>query len=150
MTDQQRFDTIAAMGNRDIYTPNMDRLVARGTAFTRAYSTCTVCVPARYTIRTGCDPHTTRIFSNAKPNLIEGMPATMNERGGPYLAETMRSQGYRTFGIGKFHTTPWDEKLGYNVHLHSEELYATPAQRRGDAFASWIANDTRHTTSSRD
>ena len=27
MTDQQRFDTIAALGNSHIYTPNLDRLV---------------------------------------------------------------------------------------------------------------------------
>lgn len=139
MTDQHRFDAISALGNRDIYTPNLDRLAARGVVFRNAYSTCPVCVPARYTIRTGCDPHTTRIFSNAKPDLIDGMPSTMNGRCGPYLAQTMRSLGYRTFGIGKFHTQPWDEELGYDVHLHSEELYATPEQRRGDAYASWIA-----------
>ena len=53
MTDQQRFDTIAALGNEQIYTPNLDRLVRRGLTFTNAYSTCPVCVPARYTIRTG-------------------------------------------------------------------------------------------------
>ena len=52
MTDQQRFDTIRALGNPDIYTPNMDRLVRRGLAFSNAYSTCPVCVAARYTIRT--------------------------------------------------------------------------------------------------
>jgi arylsulfatase len=57
---------------------------------------------------------------------------------GPYLADTMKRLGYRTFGIGKFHTSPWDEKLGYDVHLHSEELYATPDQRARDSFAAWI------------
>ena len=56
MTDQQRFDTIAALGNTHIHTPNLDRLVKRGLAFTNAYSTCPVCVPARYTVRTGCEP----------------------------------------------------------------------------------------------
>lgn len=44
MTDQQRFDTIAALGNGDIHTPNLDRLVRRGVTFTNAYSTCPVCV----------------------------------------------------------------------------------------------------------
>lgn len=136
MADQFRFDAIAALGNRDIYTPNLDRLAARGMTLSRAYSTCPVCVPARYTIRTGCEPHTTRIFSNARPQLVEGMPQTMNGRCGPYLAQSMRSLGYRTFGIGKFHTSPWNEELGYETHLHSEELYATPEQRRGDAYAS--------------
>jgi len=141
MTDQQRFDTIAALGNSSIYTPNIDRLVARGMTFTNAYSTCPVCVPARYTIRTGCDPYTTRIFQNGKPALEDGMAATMRGRCGPYLAETMRDLGYRTFGIGKFHTSPWNEELGYEVHLRSEELYANPEQRRGDAFAHWIATE---------
>lgn len=142
MTDQQRFDSIAALGNPDIYTPNLDRLVRRGVTFTNAYSPCPVCVPARYTIRTGCEPPTTRIFQNGRPHLLAGQPAAMNGRCGAYLAQTMRALGYRTFGIGKFHTQPWNEEVGYETHLHSEELYGTPQQRRGDAFANWIA--TKH------
>src|SRR4051794_41694881 len=72
MTDQQRFDTIAALGNSHIYTPNMDRLVRRGISFSNAYATCPVCVAARYTIRTGCEPPTTRVFTNAKANAVAG------------------------------------------------------------------------------
>jgi choline-sulfatase len=100
-----------------------------------------VCVPARYTIRTGCEPPTTRAFSNGMSKPVEGQPATMTGRCGPYLAQTLRAQGYRTFGIGKFHTTPRYEDLGYDVHLHSEELYGTPEDRRRDAYASWIARE---------
>lgn len=36
VTDQQRFDTISALGNEHIYTPNRDRLMQRGLAFTNA------------------------------------------------------------------------------------------------------------------
>jgi arylsulfatase A-like enzyme len=50
-TDDQRFDTIRALGNPEVHTPNIDRLVNRGTAFTHA---CTqggtipaVCMPSR-------------------------------------------------------------------------------------------------------
>jgi choline-sulfatase len=53
----------------------------------------------------------------------------------------LQDLGYRTFGIGKFHTRPWDEDLGYEVHLHSEELYGSPDQRRRDAYARWIAEE---------
>ncbi len=141
MTDQQRFDTIASLGNEQIYTPNLDRLVQRGVTFTNAYSTCPVCMPARYTIRTGCEPPATRSFFNGLSQPVPGQAAMMEERCGPYLARTMQRTGYRTFGIGKFHTTPWDEDLGYEVHLHSEELYATPDQRARDAFAAWIARE---------
>lgn len=126
MTDQFRFDAIAALGNAHVYTPNLDRLVRRGVTFTNAYAQCPVCVPARYSVRTGCEPPTTRTFENGRPKPAPGQPAGMVERCGPYLAQTMKGLGYRTFGIGKFHTMPWDEPLGYDVHLHSEELYGTP------------------------
>src|SRR5262249_62435902 len=82
MTDQQRFDTIAALGNSHIYTPNMDRLVQRGITFSNAYATCPVCVAARYTIRTGCEPATTRVFSNAKANPVAGPSPWKGKRWG--------------------------------------------------------------------
>ncbi|MCL4691535.1 MAG: sulfatase-like hydrolase/transferase [Candidatus Hydrogenedentes bacterium] len=141
MTDQQRADALQAAGNPLIFTPNMDRLAARGVQFRRAYSTCPVCVPARYTIRTGREPHTTGIFSNAAPDPVEGQPAAMEERCGPYLARTMASLGYRTFGIGKFHSQPRDEDLGYEVHLHSEELFGSPEDRKKDAYCRFIAGE---------
>jgi arylsulfatase A-like enzyme len=141
MTDQQRADTIAALGNSDIYTPNLDRLVARGVSFRNGYSTCPVCVPARLTIRTGCEPPTTCCYNNGMEGPVEGQAKGKEERCGPYLARTMNGLGYRTFGIGKFHSHPWDEDLGYEVHLHSEELYGNPDQRARDSFAAYIARE---------
>lgn len=142
MTDQQRFDTIAALGNSHIHTPNMDRLVRRGLTFERAYSSCPVCVPARYTIRTGCESPTTRYFNNGFAGAVEGQPEDMEERcGGPFLARTMAGLGYRTFGVGKFHTKPWNEDIGYETLLYSEEGYKGPGQREGDAYARWIAEE---------
>jgi choline-sulfatase len=141
MADQFRFDAIRGLGNTEVYTPNLDRLLKRGMALTNAYSQCPVCVPSRYGIRTGCEPPTTRVFSNEISKPAENQAKTMTGRCGPYLAETMKGLGYRTFGIGKFHTSPWDEKLGYDVHLHSEELYGTADQRARDSYASWIRTD---------
>src|SRR5437016_10280430 len=102
MTDQQRFDTIAALGNPHIYTPNLDRLVRRGISFSNAYATCPICIPARYTIRTGCEPVTTRAFSNAKPKPAPGQAAEMEARCGPYLARKMARLGYRYLCIGRY------------------------------------------------
>ncbi|MFW6058638.1 MAG: sulfatase, partial [Phycisphaeraceae bacterium] len=140
MTDQQRFDTIAALGNPHIHTPNMDRLVRRGVACTNAYSTCPVCVPARYTIRTGCEPPHTGYFANGRSKYLEP-GTTVEQRCGDYLPRRMHQLGYRTWGVGKFHTHPWNEDLGYEVQLHSEELYSSTEQRRGDAFARFIADE---------
>lgn len=56
-TDDQRFDTISALGCDEIDTPNMDRLVARGTAFTNAHimggTHVAVCMPSRAMTLTG-------------------------------------------------------------------------------------------------
>ncbi len=139
MTDQQRFDTIAALGNAHIYTPNLDGLAARGVSFTNAYSTCPVCVPARYTIRSGREPLATGILSNEARRAPDSS-RTMEERCGPFLARTMAARGYRTFGIGKFHTQPTYQDLGYEVHLHSEEGYGRDGRRR-DSFAKFIVEE---------
>ena len=140
MTDQQRFDTIAALGNSHIYTPNLDRLVRRGIGLSNAYATCPVCIAARYTIRTGCEPLTTRAFSNATPKPAAGQAAEMEARCGPYLGRTMSRLGYRTFGVGKFHTYPWNEDVGYETLWRCEETYHPPA-REGDDYGSWLTRE---------
>src|SRR6476620_472107 len=56
-TDDQRADTIAAHGNKHIKTPNLDKLVKRGTSFHRAYCMGAmqgaVCVPSRAMMLSG-------------------------------------------------------------------------------------------------
>ena len=142
MCDQLRFDGIHALGNDLIDTPNLDRLARRGLTFTNAYSTCPVCVPARYTLRTGCEPWHTGCYCNEVPEPLDGLAKTMEERCGPYLARVMAQQGYETFGIGKFHTMPeFDEDLGYHRQMNVEELWANGAQRSKDAYAGFIARE---------
>ena len=53
LTDQQRWDTIGANGNRQIFTPHLDRLSAEGVVFDRAYCSSPECVPARAVIMIG-------------------------------------------------------------------------------------------------
>src|SRR5689334_1212856 len=57
VADDQRNDTIAALGNDHVRTPNMDRLARDGFAFTRARcmgaQQGAVCVPSRAALHTG-------------------------------------------------------------------------------------------------
>jgi arylsulfatase len=138
MTDQQRFDTIAALGNDTIHTPNYDRLVRRGIAFTNAYSTCPVCVPARYTIRTGRQEPSIAMYQNMLQDPTPDQPEDMEERCGAFLARTLGGLGYRTFGVGKFHAAPWDQDLGYDVHYHSEEIFGSRDQLERDSYSAFI------------
>ncbi|MHB9035646.1 MAG: sulfatase family protein [Armatimonadota bacterium] len=142
MCDQMRFDVISALGDQITYTPNLDRLVRRGVVFENAYSTCPVCLPARCTIRTGCEPPATGFYFNTcEPYLLESQPEDTQERCGDYLGRTMTRLGYRTFGIGKFHSLPEYGDLGYELQLNSEEIYGSKEQRAKDSFAAFIDNE---------
>lgn len=55
-TDMQRADTIHALNNPVIKTPNLDRLVHEGSAFSSCYSPSPVCVPARCCMHYGLYP----------------------------------------------------------------------------------------------
>lgn len=93
--DDQRFDTIRALGNPDIHTPNLDWLVREGTAFTRAHimggSVAAVCMPSRAMLMTG------RTLFRLHDSGAE-IPAAH-----VMLPELLREAGYDTFGTGKWH-----------------------------------------------
>jgi choline-sulfatase len=91
-TDQQRHDTIEALGNPIIKTPAINRLVANGISFTRAYSPCPVCIPARYSMLTGQLPHRTNCMIN------EQMPDNRKS-----FMDILSQNGYQTHGVGKMH-----------------------------------------------
>ena len=94
-TDDQRFNTIAALGNEEIITPNMDRLVREGTAFTHAHTMGglhgALCAPSRAMLMTGRP-----LFS-----LLEKGDAIPAEH--VMMPEFLREAGFMTFGTGKWH-----------------------------------------------
>ena len=57
LTDDQRYGTIHALGNHEIKTPNIDKLVQRGTSFVNAHipggTASAVCMPSRAMINSG-------------------------------------------------------------------------------------------------
>jgi arylsulfatase A-like enzyme len=65
LTDQQRYDTIAALGHPHCITPNLDRLVQEGVSFSQCHVTAPSCAPSRASLFTGHYPHTTGILKNA-------------------------------------------------------------------------------------
>ncbi len=94
-TDDQRFDTIAALGNPKIITPNIDRLVKNGTSFTHACipsgTSPAVCMPSRAMLNTG------RTLFHIEDS-GKTVPADHTT-----IGEALRNNGYRTFGTGKWH-----------------------------------------------
>lgn len=94
-TDDQRFDTIRALGNKEIFTPNLDKLVACGTAFTHAHipggTSGAVCMPSRAMLHTG----RSLFHIQNEGQRIPEQHVT--------LGEVLQKNGYRTFGTGKWH-----------------------------------------------
>lgn len=143
MCDQFRYDCIRALGNSPLQTPNLDRLVKRGVSYEQAYSSCPVCIPARYSIRSGLEAYTMGCYCNEQPIAPRGKEGCrVDDWSGAYLPKTMTELGYRTFGIGKFHTFPDQyEPLGYEVHIHTEEMWDSPELREKDGFAKYISEE---------
>ena len=94
-TDDQRFDTIRALGNERIVTPTLDALCERGTAFTRAHimgGHCeAICMPSRAMLMTGRTLWRLDLDGVDIPERHVMMP------------ELLLREGYTTFGTGKWH-----------------------------------------------
>ncbi len=105
VTDDQRYDTISALGNPHIHTPNLDNLTRNGFAFERQFCTTPICTPARAEILTGCHS-----FNNRVPWF--GMPIKPELE---LLPQTMQRNGYHTIHVGKWHNDGHPRDKGYVV-----------------------------------
>ncbi len=93
-SDQQRSDTIHALGNDYIDTPNLDRLCASGVAFTNAYAQNPVCTPSRASFLTGKYP------SAINSNILGG---ENNPEHCTLITRALADAGYHCGNIGKLH-----------------------------------------------
>ena len=101
ITDQQRYDTINALGFPYMDTPNLDRLVREGVSFDNCHITAPSCAPARASLFTGFYPHVTGIMRNA-------------DRWTRSWVEDLNEAGYHCVNIGKMHTQPFETPLGFH------------------------------------
>ena len=114
-TDQQRFDTIAALGYEYMETPNLDRLVEEGVTFTDCHITAPSCAPSRASLFTGYYPHTTGIYKNG-------------DRWTSSWIEDLQGSGYYTVNVGKMHTAPYDAEMGFDerYEVENKDRYLAP------------------------
>jgi arylsulfatase A-like enzyme len=100
-TDQQRFDSVGALGADYMDTPNLDRLVEEGVSFTDCHITAPSCAPSRASLFTGHYPHTTGIYQNG-------------DRWTHSWVEDLSESGYYTVNVGKMHTAPYEVPMGFD------------------------------------
>lgn len=111
--DDQAFNTINALGNEDISTPNLDKLVKNGTTFTHAFNmgawNGAVCVASRAMLITG------KFVWNTW-NDIDNLDSLAQKR--ELWPQMLKNQGYDTYFAGKWHAriTP-DTLFDYKRHV---------------------------------
>lgn len=113
-TDQQRWDTIHAAGNPHIFTPHLNWLADTGIRYTRAYTECPVCAPARATIMTGLPAYAHGGLTNVGTEPIRGRPT---------IPGALTAAGYETRAQGKMHFHPMRKKFGFETMELSYDYY---------------------------
>jgi len=145
--DDQAPDTIRALGNDEIHTPNLDTLVANGTTFTRAYNSGAwggaVCMASRMMLVTG------RQLWHAHKDYPKTDEYQKNNKTWPQLLAS--GKGYETYFSGKWHVKmdankafthctnvrpgmPNQTKQGYNRPIDGQEDVWSPYDPTFEGF----------------
>ena len=144
--DDQCFQTIQSLGYDEVETPNLDRLVKRGTTFTHCYNmggwSGAICVASRTMLNSG------RFLWRA--NAIHGKSEEEREAG-RWWGEHMKKAGYRTYMTGKWHCKakaensfdvtadvrggmPNQTEAGYNRPIQGQPDPWSPSDPRFEGF----------------
>jgi arylsulfatase A-like enzyme len=134
-TDQQRYDTINALNNAQVHTPNIDKLVESGVAFERAFCQSPICTPSRGSFLTGMYPSTIHGAFNGNEYWDEAAPL---------VTALMADSGYDCALSGKLHLAgtcgrvePRPKHDGYRLFHWSHD--PEDQWEEAHAYADWIA-----------
>ncbi len=100
-TDQQRYDTIAALGFPYMNTPNLDRLFNEGVTFSNCFITASSCAPTRASLFSGLYAHNHGVLRNGS-------------RWPRIWVEDLADAGYHCVNVGKMHTMPYEASMGFH------------------------------------
>ncbi|NKB69984.1 MAG: sulfatase-like hydrolase/transferase [Candidatus Latescibacteria bacterium] len=141
-TDQQRFDTIGALGNSHVRTPHIDALAAAGTAFTHAFCQSPICTPSRASFLTGMYPSSVHGCTNGNDYWADAAPL---------VTRLLAEGGYDCGLAGKLHLAGAHGRIeprgddGYRVFHWSHDPRDIWPQ--GHAYANWVhaqGGDLKH------
>ena len=101
LADDLGYGDLSCFGARDIHTPNIDSIAARGVRFDRFYANSPVCSPTRAALMTGRYPDRAGV-----PGVIRTHPENSWGRlaaDAPILPATLRTANYHSALVGKWH-----------------------------------------------
>ncbi len=118
-TDDQGYQDMGVFGSPNIKTPNLDRMASEGMRFTDFYVGASVCSASRAALLTGCYPQRVGVQGALRPNCEGGLdPKHVT------IAEMLKSAGYATGAIGKWHLG--DEKKYLPTNRGFDSYYGIP------------------------
>lgn len=130
--DQMRYDAMGCAGNPVLKTPGLDRLSSEGVHFSNAYTSFPLCCPFRASMLTGKYATSHGMMANHYPIALEQS----------FLPEIMRSNGYLTAWVGKWHLNggkkhdfvPNEYRLGFEhfIGFSRGHEYSRPIYYRDD------------------
>ena len=126
MSDDMGFSDLGCYGG-EIQTPNLDRLAKGGVRMSQFYNAGRCC-PTRASLLTGLYPHQAGIGHMMEDRGHDGYRGDLNNRC-TTIAEVLKTAGYRTYAVGKWHVTkhaqPEGPKLNWPLHRGFNRFYGT-------------------------
>lgn len=144
---------LGCYGNKQIITPNIDRLAQRGILFNNAHCQVPWCSPSRSSILTGLRPDSVKIF-DLKTHFRSTVPNVVT------LPQHFKNNGYHTARVGKIYhyanpmeigtdglddPISWNEKVnpvGQGKLEEDKIINLTPEKNFGNALAYWPSTGT--------
>ena len=116
VSDNQHAGLLGAYGNKEIKSPNLDKLAQDGVTYNNAFAVNGMCSPTRATLMTGLTPSQHGLHDWLNDEEMKEWPndwsAVAEFRSVPY---TLKENGYNTAMIGKWHLgQPWEASLGFD------------------------------------
>ena len=139
LSDNQSNTLLGTYGNKEIITPNIDRLANEGIRFNNAFAVNGVCSPTRAALLTGLIPSQTGIHV-ALPSDSD-VPDWSGIEEFRSLPQTLSEAGYNTGLVGKYHLgMPQKPQLGFEYWVtfpsgHTTTFYNQTVIDNGETYA---------------
>jgi len=147
MADDLGYGHLGAYGQKQLETPQLDKIAAEGIKFTQAYSGSTVCAPSRSVLMTGQHTGNTTVRGNWGPN-GERVPLKDSD---VTIAEVMKQAGYTTgmigkWGLGEPNTSGEPNKQGFDhwfgfLNQHNAHSFYPPYLWRNQQIVYYNENE---------